>query len=161
MNTCSKNSLNLCFLFIAFAFISCANEKNPPLTQAVPKNPLINREEPQITCNASFQKSGFCVNYQWEALPSEDTEGSFILKIFSPSPNGQNLVMISTNPIPKVMLWMPSMGHSSSPTQVALIELGTYRVSHVYFTMHGNWQIRFQLNAGAVIQDEAIVDLTE
>ena len=52
----------------------------------------------------------------------------------------------------KVELWMPAMGHGSSPVTVekALDEqgapkLGEYRVSQVYFIMSGEWEAKVTL----------------
>lgn len=52
----------------------------------------------------------------------------------------------------KVSLFMPDMGHGSSPTQLerALDEngnplVGVYNVTSVYFTMGGDWEVRVAL----------------
>ena len=49
----------------------------------------------------------------------------------------------------KVALFMPAMGHGSSPTRLdRLLDdkghpmLGAYRVSRIYFTMGGEWEVR-------------------
>ena len=48
-----------------------------------------------------------------------------------------------------VVLWMPSMGHGSAPTQVERavdakgdIVPGVFNVKNVYFTMGGDWEVR-------------------
>lgn len=48
----------------------------------------------------------------------------------------------------KVSLFTPDMGHGSSPTQISPIVdenknpiLGAYRISDMYFTMSGKWDI--------------------
>lgn len=56
----------------------------------------------------------------------------------------------------KVILWMPDMGHGSSPTQL-LREMdsqnrplmGVYRVINMFFVMSGVWEIRVQLKTGS------------
>jgi hypothetical protein len=47
----------------------------------------------------------------------------------------------------KVSLFMPAMGHGSSPTAIAKLgeEPGVYRVSNLYFTMGGDWEVRVNL----------------
>ncbi|MGZ5280076.1 MAG: FixH family protein, partial [Pseudobdellovibrionaceae bacterium] len=44
----------------------------------------------------------------------------------------------------RVVLFMPDMGHGSSPTKIAKLDTapGLYRVSKVYFTMPGLWEVR-------------------
>ncbi len=43
----------------------------------------------------------------------------------------------------RVVLFMPDMGHGSSPTKIAkLSEPGHYQVSKLYFTMPGTWEVR-------------------
>lgn len=53
-----------------------------------------------------------------------------------------------------VSLWMPSMGHGSAPTKIEAVKdsrgqqvLGTYKVSRMFFTMPGDWDIRVSLKA--------------
>ena len=55
----------------------------------------------------------------------------------------------------KVSLWMPDMGHGSSPTQIQKMFdkdgrplLGIYRISNIYFTMGGKWEVRLTLKNG-------------
>ena len=42
----------------------------------------------------------------------------------------------------KVKLWMPELGHGSSPTTVTRVQRGVYRVDNMYFTRAGLWEIR-------------------
>ncbi len=42
----------------------------------------------------------------------------------------------------KVDLWMPSMGHGSSPVKLASIGVNKYKVSEAFFIMTGEWQVR-------------------
>ncbi len=52
----------------------------------------------------------------------------------------------------KVELYMPMMGHGSSPTQIDRViddkgnpVLGAYQVTGMYFTMPGDWEVRATL----------------
>jgi hypothetical protein len=60
---------------------------------------------------------------------------------------------------PSVVLWMPSMGHGSSPVTVTRLDIGTYLANEVFFIMPGEWQIKFQLKRADEVIDEAIVDI--
>jgi hypothetical protein len=122
----------LALSFLALA--SCANPKYAPEPEAHPVG------QPLSQCQARFA-SGECVAIEWETLPTEEDFGSFRFRVFPE---------ISV-PV-KVVLWMPSMGHGSSPVTVEKNEDGTYRASKVFFIMRGNWEIRFQEEG-----DEAIL----
>ena len=58
-----------------------------------------------------------------------------------------------------VVLWMPSMGHGSTPTVVQRLDVGTYRASEVFFIMPGEWDLKFQLKTGSEVTDEALVQI--
>lgn len=46
----------------------------------------------------------------------------------------------------RVALFMPEMGHGSSPTKIAKLEgAGLYRISKIYFTMPGRWDVQVTL----------------
>lgn len=48
----------------------------------------------------------------------------------------------------KVVLWMPSMGHGSSPVTLTKVGVNKYQVTEAYFMMPGQWEVRlsFSLN---------------
>lgn len=52
-----------------------------------------------------------------------------------------------------VYLWMPSMGHGSSPVQMQRVlndkgqpVLGAYSVTNMYFIMPGDWEVRVKVS---------------
>lgn len=45
----------------------------------------------------------------------------------------------------KAILFMPDMGHGSSPTRVEKISESSFKVSKMYFTMPGVWEIRLTI----------------
>jgi hypothetical protein len=125
------------FLLFLLALTSCANPKYAPEPEAHPAGQLLSR------CQARFA-SGGCAAMEWETLPTEESYGSFRFRIFP-----------ETSAPVKVVLWMPSMGHGSSPVTVEKLVDGTYHASKVFFIMHGGWEIRFQEE-----NDEAILPFT-
>lgn len=132
-------------VFLALLLSSCANPK-----YATPE-PIAGIDQgSKITCQAKFQ-AGQCVSLVWEKFPTEEDFGSFQFKSFreGTSETLEDLPNVS------VVLWMPSMGHGSSPVAVTRLEVGTYRASNVFFTMGGDWEIRFQVKAGQNVQDQA------
>ncbi len=60
----------------------------------------------------------------------------------------------------KIFLWMPDMGHGSSPITVKKLGTGVYDLSQIYFIMDGLWQLRLQLNKGSDVLDEQIFEYT-
>jgi len=104
----------------------------------------------RLSCQAAFQ-AGQCVSVSWEKAPTEEDFGSFRFQIFRAGDSDipEDLPNVS------VLLWMPSMGHGSSPVTVTRLGAGSYRASEVFFTMGGDWEIRFQLREGRHVQDEA------
>jgi hypothetical protein len=105
--------------------------------------------------STQFLKSLNCVSYEWEKRPTEEETGSFLLRL-NPAPGAET----GGAPVdfvvpPEVVLWMPSMGHGSSPVTVSRVAVGVYRVSQVFFVMPGDWQIKIKLKSGNVILDEA------
>jgi hypothetical protein len=90
------------------------------------------------------------VDYFWEQMPTETDFGSFIFKTHRPA----GMIDISG---PTVMLWMPSMGHGSSPVTVERLSTGVYRASRVFFTMKGDWEIHVQSKDGGEVHDEAVL----
>jgi hypothetical protein len=109
------------------------------------------------TCAAYF-KSGHCVSLVWETVPSENTTGAFIFKTLRASEDGTYIAEDIEGTV-SVVLWMPSMGHGSSPVNVERTDVGTYRATNVFFVMPGSWEIRVQLSAGNKILDTAILPI--
>lgn len=97
--------------------------------------------KPASTCALSYA-DGLCVDIAWEVQPTDEAPGAFLLKFYS-----ANAPEIALDPQAKVavVLWMPSMGHGSSPVTVTPVSAGVYRATNVYFVMPGAWEIRIKL----------------
>lgn len=112
-------------------------------------------------CDLSFKKTGICGQIVWTKKPEKvemPTEKDF---------SEFNLILSKKTPIkdltPKVILFMPSMGHGSRPTQVTRSQEGAeaaaqevYKVTQVYFTMPGEWEIQVELLHGKKRVDRAV-----
>ena len=101
----------------------------------------LNDHKPASTCALSYA-NGLCVDITWEVQPTEDAAGSFLLKFYS-----ANTPEVAMDPQSKVsvVLWMPAMGHGSSPVTVTQVSQGVYRATNVFFVMPGAWEIRIKL----------------
>lgn len=111
-----------------------------------------------VKCVAQFS-SGLCVNYHWEQQPSGTSFGSFIFETFRID-GSQNLMIEDIPHQAAVVLWMPDMGHGSSPVTVEKLGPGRYRASQVFFSMRGLWEIRIQSKEGHEVRDQAVIELT-
>ena len=148
-------------LFVAsllLCLMACAKPKYETVIQAQPEGD--GKVEKVSECQTRFLNSGYCVLWAWEKRPTTTEKGVFRFKIVRPNLLDDSAIPVDFEKDPAVVLWMPDMGHSSSPTKVERIDQGSYRVSNVFFIMPGQWQIRFQILNGNRGQDEAVVDYT-
>lgn len=112
-----------------------------------------------VTCQARFSAQD-CVAIAWEKVPSETAAAGFVFKVFHPNALDGSPVVEDLPGDLTVLLWMPSMGHGSSPVKVERLDVGTYRASEVRFIMKGEWEIRFQLKERDAVKDQAIIPIT-
>lgn len=139
--------------FLILSVLSCAKKNYGPASDINLQN-LTNEQE----CYLNFKIEPVCLEIKWIEGPSSSTPGSFQLLI--KSSNNPSLTQPLTHPL-FIKLWMPSMGHGSSPVKIEKISEGNYLIHQVYFLMPGEWEIHFQLksNQGDQILDEAILPL--
>ncbi len=110
-------------------------------------------------CPLRFRESKFCLSWKWEEMPTSTREGSFVFKIFRGNVYDDSPVATDFSVIPAVVLWMPmGEGHTSTPTSVRRLDVGTYRVEKVFFVMPGEWHIYIQV-IGENSKDEAVFTL--
>lgn len=147
---------NLPFLIFIFC-LACAEPKYLKASEDETDSPV---QESKISCQIQFSTSGHCLSWYWEKAPIAKNPGILIFKVFRPNHFDQTPVEMDLPSLPLVVLWMPSMGHGSLPTQTEKLDVGTYRTSNVVFIMKGEWQMKFQIKDGNSVQDEAIANIT-
>lgn len=140
-------------LTILFLLTACARP-NYQDAQSNPNNGELSDpargEAPADDCRLFFDKSNLCVDLQWEKLPTTSEKGSFVLRFYEKQ---NNAILLDPTLSVAVTLWMPSMGHGSSPVKIERQAQGVYRISNVFFIMPGEWDIRIQLkNEGQIIE---------
>lgn len=137
-------------IFIAFVFcaplMACAN---PDYVQK--KSTVQNQSE---QCDVYFEKLTACGKIVWKSNLSTTEDAPFELQIVS-AEEPKNLEILKSADL-KVVLWMPSMGHGSSPTEVVKKSDMSYDVSRVYFIMNGQWEIRFQFMSRGIVPNQVI-----
>ena len=131
------------FLLFVWQLVGCAQPKYVQESAAAENK--ITQEENKANCSITFSESQYCLSWYWESKPTASQPGSLIFKIFRQNQFDQTPIELDTPQIPQVILWMPGMGHGSSPTQTTRLDVGTYRASKVFFIMPGDWEIRFSL----------------
>jgi hypothetical protein len=95
----------------------------------------------------------------WEVYPTEEKVGSFVFKTYRPNLGDGSPIVENIAETIEVELWMPSMGHGSTPITVEQLDIGTYRANRVFFIMGGDWEIRFRLKVGSEIIDQTTIPL--
>jgi hypothetical protein len=115
----------------------------------------------QGSCPLAFPKEGLCASIVWGEAPNSAEENKFTLSFFNPQV-GTAAAGPFVKPVQTVFvfLWMPKMGHGSSPVTIDVASDGVYNLSRVYFIMQGDWQVRVQLRAGQALVDEAAQNIS-
>jgi hypothetical protein len=106
-----------------------------------------------------FAKTGYSFAVDWTEAPHIG-QSSFQLKIWKTQVGTINGPFEDPSEQLHVFLWMPSMGHGSSPVTLTKIAPGEYDVTNVYFIMGGKWQVKFQLISNGKVVDETVLNYT-
>lgn len=131
------------FAKLKFTFIFCIII----ILSACGKPPYLNKaqyvENSGVNSSLFFDISNLYLEINWTTPLNTSDEARAILLV---TKNG-----IPTNLPMKydIYLWMPSMGHGSSPITIKEKSVGTYELSDIYFIMSGDWQLRFDLPIGS------------
>ncbi len=124
--------LNSILIAILFLLSGCAKPKY--VESSINKASDTTSDKADL-CQLDFKKLNACASIKWETLPTQKDSGSFILQFYS---NGADFALTRA---PRVFLWMPSMGHGSSPVTVKVISSSAFNVEKVFFIMPGEWDI--------------------
>lgn len=112
-----------------------------------------------LDCSIQFNTSGNCLWWSWKTYPTETESGVLIFKIYQLKDFPSFPTEVDAPSVPEFVPWMTSMSHGSTPTTVSRIDIGTYEVKDVFFIMPGEWDLKFQIKQGDIVQDEAIVSI--
>jgi hypothetical protein len=107
-------------------------------------------------CPLDFTKSGLCAKLTWDASPAGDQENSFTLHFYNKATGAARDVDNEVS----VLLWMPAMGHGSSPVQITALGNGGYSATHVYFVMPGAWEVRVQIKKNHQLVEQETTQVT-
>lgn len=140
-------------LTISFILVGCIQPKYAPKEELNPNAEI-------KSCPHKLSTSGKCISLDWEVLPTEEDFGQFLIKIWRPNLADESELLEEVKDDVSVFLWMPSMNHGSSPVTVKQEDIGTYRVSDVFFTMPGEWEIHIQLKNNNEVKDQVAIPFT-
>lgn len=129
--------------------MACAQPNYDDPNGQQPRTPAT--DDKLSACDVAFAQSQLCADLKWERRPTEQDMGSFVLEFHNPDDSSQ-FVDLTQNL--DVKLWMPSMGHGSSPVKIEKVGPGQYRVSEVFFVMRGDWEIQFKLENGSTVVEQ-------
>ena len=103
---------------------------------------------PPFTGHLSFKENSLHLHAEFPVAPQVGEESLMVLQAMDPKTHQKTELKDSV----EVVLWMPSMGHGSAPTQVERAfdqsghpMLGTFLVRNVNFIMGGDWEVRVTL----------------
>ncbi len=113
--------------------------------------------EPPVSadCPFSFPKSGLCASWTWTTNPTLDAGASATLRFWNAKEGSPKGPYVNPGNTIRPFLWMPSMGHGSSPIQVTSQEPGVYLLEDIFFTMPGDWTLNIELKSGSQILERA------
>lgn len=123
--------------FVLFLALMCA-----PLVACANPDYVQKEKTTEAQCDVYFEKLEACAKINWKNPEISSAEAPFTFQIVH-SDNPAKLELLKSAKL-EVVLWMPAMGHGSSPTEVKQVDDLTYDVSRVYFIMGGEWEIRFK-----------------
>lgn len=158
-----KNRLLWNLIAVVLSATACAQEKTR-LPGSSLSDPEFRRDLGQIPndelCKIRFKKTNVCLSWKWEQLPTRTQKGSITFWTYTDT---SETVPFEFEFLPQLVLWMPSMGHGSTPTVVSRLGAGKYLAQDVYFVMRGKWELRFEVKNPTDPQlpvfDEAVVEI--
>lgn len=157
---------SLLFVLSAFFAIFTSSCLESPLLRHADASPQQDIP-PLADCAYRFEKADLCATHEWIRMPNESEKGLFQIRFWNPKTGSANGPFVDPEHSVFVKLWMPDMGHGSSPVTVTAtvgsdgsVLPGVFDASDVYFVMGGHWEIWIQLRDGTILFDQAKTDLS-
>jgi len=164
------NRLTLTLFCVAFSSLcfSCQSpifdHTNAPAVGA--KDPL-SLSAASADCALSFSKSELCASLSWDSPPVEGQDSPFTLRFWNSKTSSKNGPYVDPSLTVFTKLWMPAMGHGSSPITTVHTKdpaggdvTGIYHSTDVFFIMGGDWEVHVQLKQGQTVVEEAILPIS-
>jgi hypothetical protein len=124
---------------LALTLLSCGKS---PLLNKVSK--ASNEIAGGILLSEQFPNEKLNFSMNWTVSPGLDDLSSFDLKLARPLNQNQTL---------NIYIWMPDMGHGSSPVDIKQLNSTDYAVSEIAFIMPGIWVLHVE-----ILENNQVVD---
>ena len=148
--------ISFLFVFVFLFFVTaCAEKKYVKLSGQEGAG----SQKATADCSFKFSQSGLCLSWQWRRQPTNMKPGVIDFRVYSLDPSDQFPQLVDVNDPVDLVLWMPAMGHGSSPVQVNKLDVGTYEALNVLFVMPGLWEMKFQITDDKGVVDEVVVPI--
>lgn len=106
---------------------------------------------PVAACEIFFKTEELCLTPKWEVAPTAARPGTMTVTFT----DSEDRPLSPKNDF-FFFLWMPGMGHGSTPVTITPVEDGVYSVTNVKFIMKGAWDIHYQLKDGNKVVEDKI-----
>lgn len=131
------------------ALVSCAQPRY--------ENSRSDLQAASLDCPNQLSRSGLCLSWQWEKMPTIEDIGSLIVQVYHIDPQTRVAQLTSPGPEFELVLEMPLMDHGSTPVTIEKLGPGLYRANEVYFNMKGDWELRFFFKTAEGLDDKVFV----
>ena len=158
----TKNAYPVILLALASSGFACGNSPlfNHSTESSTHANAPIDRAPaPAGDCPLEFPKSGLCASITWDSALSSENENTATLRFWDKATGAEAGPYRDAQGEVAVMLWMPAMGHGSSPVTVSAQGAGVYEVSKAYFIMPGAWDVRVQIKQNHQLFEQAVLSV--
>ena len=141
-------SINLTFLaIILLALLSCGKSPLKMIKKSTEASSISGLEN-----SKTFKSTQQNLTINWLSPINSTDEGHALLIV----KNDSYAADLPENFI--LDIWMPDMGHGSSPIKIKKLGTGLYDLSEIYFIMDGYWQLRIRLKNNSSILEEQIFE---
>ncbi|MBS1960658.1 MAG: FixH family protein [Bdellovibrionales bacterium] len=156
-------SLSILTLLFSGALLAC----DSPLLDHVNANDVVREPLREAgDCPIAFPVHKLCASWTWDRMPTDSDLGTAQLRFWKADVGTVNGPFVDPHHEVFVKLWMPAMGHGSSPvTTEARVDAsgakipGLYDASKVFFVMPGKWEIWVQLKTAGQVHEQAKLDV--
>ncbi len=143
---------------IAFSVFMFGCGVSPILNHVKAKTPKgqISEIERGVLCAHFFSHENLCARAEWIQGPHVGSENQMRIRFWNPKSGTHEGPFADPINDVIVQLWMPSMNHGSSPVKVLRESAGVYFATQIFFTMTGDWEVRFQLKQGRTLLEQSV-----
>lgn len=147
----------LSLILLSLTLLSCG--ESPLFNHEMEKSGLGKNTFQTSADGYKFVKTNYSFSIDWITGPAKG-ENKFVIKSWHKDLGTLNGPYQDLPNDLHVYLWMPSMGHGSSPVKISKVSQGEYEVSDAYFIMGGKWEIYFQLLKNKDVVDEVVLPIS-